>query len=106
MSTLMRPIDSRTAAVKTLRSQTPTPQPATHRNSAASQRARIIDRLQLGPASTIDIRCDQDVLAVGVRIHELRNLGYRIDTIWTHQETHSGQVHRVAKYVLRPGKVS
>lgn len=73
-------------------------------NSAEAQRLRILNRLEISPASTIELRRDLDVMMPAARVHELRhNFGKKIVTIWTHQPTECGKVHRVAKYVLQSG---
>jgi hypothetical protein len=74
--------------------------PATQGNDAEAQRLRIMARLRLGPATTIDLRRDQDILQPMARVMELREVGHRIDTVWTRQETDCGKLHRVGEYVL------
>lgn len=70
-------------------------------NSAEAQRARLLVELRKSPVTTLSARRDIDVLHVAARILELRQLGYRIDTIWTSDCTSEGHSHRVAKYVLQ-----
>lgn len=73
-------------------------------NSAEAQRQRILNRLEISPASTIELRRDLDVMMPATRVHELRHkLGKKITTIWTHQQTECGKLHRVAKYILQSG---
>lgn len=69
-------------------------------NSAAAQRARILDALRVGPVTTLDARHRLDVLHPAARVMELRKFGQSIDTIWTTAENGEGRPHRVAKYVL------
>jgi hypothetical protein len=76
----------------------------TNTNSAEAQRLRILNRLEISPASTIELRRDLDVMMPAARVHELRHqFGKNITTIWTHQHTESGKLHRVARYVLQSG---
>lgn len=73
-------------------------------NSAEAQRQRILNRLEISPASTIELRRELDILMPAARVHELRHkLGKKITTIWTHQQTECGKLHRVAKYILQSG---
>lgn len=72
--------------------------------SAAAQRKRLIDVLKLGPVTTIEARRDLDILMPAARIRELRLAGKNIQTLWTEQETDSGRLHRVARYVLFPDR--
>lgn len=68
------------------------------------QRKRIYDHLQEKKrASTITLRRDLDILAPAPRILELRRQGINIITHWTVEFTPKGK-HRVAVYVLLPGK--
>ena len=69
-------------------------------NSAAAQRARVLDAVRSGPKSTIQLRRDWDVLAPAARILELKRRGFDILTHWVHEATDCGKLHRVAQYVL------
>lgn len=70
-------------------------------NSAAAQRSRLLDYLlRKANITTLEARKNLDVLHPAMRILELRAEGHRIDTVWTHQATDCGKVHRVARYVL------
>ena len=70
-------------------------------NSAASQRQRILAWLMAGlTLSTQEARRSLDVMHPGMRICELRKLGYPIHTHWTTEETVPGRKHRMARYVL------
>lgn len=69
--------------------------------SAAAQRARLLDALRCCPVSTLEARRNLDILMPAARIHELRHAyGYQIDTVWVWQKTELGRPHRVALYVL------
>jgi len=69
--------------------------------SAADQRQRILERLRIAPATTIELREELDVLAPAPRIFELRhNCGYAIDSIRVTDETMPGHKHSVAQYAL------
>jgi len=82
--------------------QTAIPKPNnTKSTSAADQRQRILQRLRLAPATTIELREELDVLAPAPRIFELRhNYGYEIDSIRVVDETMPGHKHSVAQYAL------
>ena len=71
-------------------------------NSAADQRVRAYARLKAkGSATTIELRDECDIMMPAARIHELRHKhGHNIATIWVHQPTACGKLHRVAQYVL------
>lgn len=71
-------------------------------NSASAQRARILEALRLAALTTIEARRWLDCPHPAQRILELRNLGFRIDTVWTTAETEAGNLHRFALYVLTP----
>lgn len=76
-----------------------------HPNSGAAQRQRLLKRLQQGPATTIELRRELDILAPAPRVHELRHrFGYDIVLHWVDQATDCGKVHRVGLYELRPGE--
>ena len=73
----------------------------TKSSSAADQRQRILQRLRLAPATTIELHEELDVLAPAPRIFELRhNYGYEIDSIRVTDETKPGHKHSVAQYAL------
>ena len=69
-------------------------------NSAAAQRARVLDAMRSGPKSTIQLRRDWDVLSPAARVLELKRRGFEILTQWVHEATDCGKLHRVALYVL------
>lgn len=70
-------------------------------NAIDTQARRVLLALEGGPATTIELRRYLDVMQVSTRIHELRNDGHQIDTVWVQQDTDAGKTHRVALYVLR-----
>lgn len=71
-------------------------------NSATSQRARLVEALQEhGSITTIEARRDLDIMMPATRIFELREQGFKIDTVWTDDTTEQGKQHRVARYVWR-----
>lgn len=75
-----------------------------HGNGSEAQRSRVIRRLRRGPATTIDLRREEDVMMPAARIHELRHkFGLSIDLVWVDACTDAGRRHRVGLYVLRPG---
>lgn len=72
-------------------------------NSAASQRARILQHLQnAGPITTIQARHQLDVMPPGMRVCELRKRGYTIETVWVHDTKLEGFSNRVGRYLLKP----
>jgi hypothetical protein len=72
-------------------------------NTAAAQRARLLDWLRRGPITTIEARRALDILMPAARVHELRALGFKILTHWVRQETTEGRLHLVALYSLASG---
>jgi hypothetical protein len=75
------------------------------KNTAEAQCKRILKRLKKTPCSTVTLRHEEDALCVAPRIYELRHkYGYNIQTHWTNDNNPGGGRHRVAKYVLMPGK--
>lgn len=73
-------------------------------NDADAQRRRVLDFLrQHGSLSTIDARHLIDCLHPAARVMELRNAGYSIATVWSHEVTPEGGKHRVARYHLMSG---
>lgn len=71
-------------------------------NSAEAQRFRLMAWLNdKSSITTIEARRELDILMPAARVHELRHTyGKNITTIWTHQPTACGKIHRVARYVL------
>jgi len=82
--------------------QTTLPQSAKIKSTnAADQRHRILKRLSLAPATTIELREELDVLAPAPRIFELRHTdGYNIQSVRVIDETKPGHKHSVAQYAL------
>lgn len=77
----------------------------THYNSEASQRKRLLRRLKLGAATTLELRHEEDILAPAARVHTLRHkFEYNIHTFWEQAINPGGGKHRVARYVLLAGK--
>ena len=71
----------------------------------ACQQKRILNRLRNGPATTIQLRKEEDILMPGARIFELRHeQGHNIKLAWVDEITDAGMTHRVGKYILCPGK--
>ncbi|MFM0569135.1 helix-turn-helix domain-containing protein [Paraburkholderia caledonica] len=72
-------------------------------NSADDQRARLLEALETGPLTTIEIRRDLDIMMPAARVWELRHrLGKNIAMVWTDRPTDGGRMHRVALYYLPP----
>jgi len=76
-----------------------------HDNSNAAQRRILEAELRKHPVSTIYARDELDIMMPATRVFELRyDHGLNIQTHWKTLETSSGNKHRVAEYVLFPGK--
>jgi len=72
---------------------------------SASQRQRLLKWLEKKPITTVEARHQLDILGVAPRIYELRHLhGYNIQTHWATGINPGGDEHRLAQYVLLPGK--
>lgn len=73
-----------------------------HPNSLSAQRQRILERLRMGPADTITLRREEDVLMPAARIHELiHRFGYGIHSTRISRETEAGVLHRgISRYAL------
>jgi hypothetical protein len=70
-------------------------------NSTANQRDRIMAAIRsTGSISTVEAVRYLDIIRPSSRIVELRQHGEPIRTLWTHEETEAGEIHRVARYVL------
>lgn len=73
--------------------------------SLESQRQRLLERLRVGACSTIEARHELDIISPAARVFELKwNLGHNIKTFWTQGINPGGKRHRIANYVLMPGK--
>lgn len=73
-------------------------------NSAEVQCVRLYHALQFAPVDTLEARSYLDILHPAARCMELRKK-FRIDTVWVTRHTSEGKPHRVALYVLKPGRV-
>ena len=75
-------------------------------NSTVDQRNRLAAALRNKHAvTTTYARKELDILAPAARVWELRHqYGMNIKTHWQTVETAPGKTHRVAGYVLFPGK--
>ncbi|HSW94317.1 MAG TPA: helix-turn-helix domain-containing protein [Gammaproteobacteria bacterium] len=70
-------------------------------NSAASQRARILEHFVICPRlSTLEAREKYGILHPGGRVMELRKKGYHIDTHWISAPDSNGVLHRIGQYVF------
>ena len=73
--------------------------------STQAQKQRLLLSLRERSITTIEARKDLNILSPAARIFELRHdLGLNIQTVWTNECTPEGYRHRVAKYVLQPGR--
>lgn len=72
--------------------------------SAAAQRARLLDALRIEPITTLAARRNLEVLHPAMRVLELRAQGHNIITTWATEEGDRGIKHRIARYVLLPGR--
>ena len=64
------------------------------------QRSAILSALKLGPLTTIEAREGLSICHPSGRVHELRKMGYQIETQSSTALDAQGRVHRVASYVL------
>jgi len=83
------------------------PKAQAHDMPSHVQRARIRTALEQAGTqgmSTIELREQVDILHPAGRVQELRELGYRIDTVWTVTTNAQGNPHRCARYVLQSTK--
>ena len=69
-------------------------------NSGLAQRQRALQRMRKGPVTTCELQRQHDIYDPPARICELRKQGFKIDTVWSRDETESGVTHRVGQYVL------
>jgi hypothetical protein len=70
-------------------------------NSSKAQRQRILNQLRKqGTLTTLEAIQQLDVPHPAGRIMELRRMDFDIGTIWTKEFSESGELHRVAMYVL------
>jgi hypothetical protein len=70
--------------------------------STATERqvARALARLRRGPATTLELRGEEDILHPAGRIKTLRDRGYTILMRRVEKPTDAGDVHRVGLYSL------
>lgn len=70
--------------------------------STENQQNIVLMALRDSPKTTIELRHDYGVMMPAARVRELREQGYRIDTVRITSLTPDGIKHsKVAKYVLR-----
>lgn len=72
----------------------------TDRNSAASQRDRLLRALKRGSVDTQHASRQLDIIHPPRRVFKLRKLGHRITTSWVWRTTEAGERHRVGLYAL------
>ena len=70
-------------------------------NGIAIQRAAILNRLTIGPATCEQLQSECQAPDPRARIHELRNEGHDIDTESQDRVNPDGTVNSVGLYVLR-----
>nr|WP_298168333.1 helix-turn-helix domain-containing protein [uncultured Pseudomonas sp.] len=69
--------------------------------TAEAQRARLLERLQLGPVDTITARSELNIMMPAARIKELREAGHNIQTHRLTLTDDQGRTHHgVARYYL------
>lgn len=69
--------------------------------SAATQRARLLERLHIGPVDTITARTELNILHPAARVLELKERGHHIVTHRSRLEDAQGHSHAgVAVYYL------
>lgn len=73
-------------------------------NDRAAQRKIILDTLRERSLTTIEARERFGIMHPGGRVLELRKQGYNIITHWANENDASGQIHRVAHYILISSK--
>lgn len=72
--------------------------------SCASQWARLLAQLRLGPVDTISARRDLNIMMPAARVRELRRRGFGIETVPSTVTDELGRPHPgVALYVLHAG---
>lgn len=70
-------------------------------NDADTQARRVLLALEGGPCTSLELRKYLDCIQVSTRVHELRQRGFEIETLWVQQATDAGKLHRVGLYVLQ-----
>ncbi len=74
-------------------------------SETTAQRDRLLEALQDGPLSTVEIREELDILSPAPRIRELRQDGYTIATMRENIKIGLNSHRGVARYVLLGGRV-
>ncbi|MOA33050.1 hypothetical protein D3C78_1543090 [compost metagenome] len=75
--------------------------------SAASQRIRLLERLQAGPVSTFEAREELNIMMPAARVKELRDQGHPILTDrQTLTDPHGFKHAGVARYYLTEGSAA
>ena len=74
-------------------------------SETTAQRDRLLEALQDGPLSTVEIREELDILSPAPRIRELRQDGYPIATMRENIKIGLNSHRGVARYVLLGGRV-
>lgn len=70
--------------------------------STEAQRQRLLDALtERGSITTQQARDELEVMHPAGRIMELRKKGVEIVTVWAHEQSAGGVVHRIARYLMR-----
>lgn len=76
-----------------------------HDYSITEQQKRVLQALREAPQSTLSLRSQFNIMHPGARIQELRDTGYRIDTVRQTRVDDYGRKHpAVAVYVLVEGR--
>ena len=74
-------------------------------NSVENQRLEILNWLEQNKSlTTFEARTNLGIMHPGGRIFELRKQGYQIITHWSIEHDSLNKPHRVARYILLPGK--
>lgn len=69
--------------------------------TAGSQRVRLLERLKLGPADTLILRREENILMPAARVKELRDRGHKIYRQLINLVDEQGRRHpRIALYSL------
>lgn len=75
--------------------------------SGAAQRQRLLERLQEGPANTVELRRDLNIMMPAARVKELREAGHDIRTHYGRVHDDQGRLHiGVATYYLSTREAS
>lgn len=71
-----------------------------HGTSRAAQQQCLLAALRVAPLNTFEGRAILGVPHVAGRIQDLRDAGFEILTTWTTARGATGNLHRIARYVL------